>query len=75
MLKRTLLTLVASSLTACATAEVSNPCRFIVLKDYDKAFNMKLADEVEAAPASAAWPEIVVDYAGLRDQVRACKGE
>lgn len=74
MRKLMLLTIALSFLTGCAKTVSDNPCAFIVLKRYSMAENMKLAGEIEAAPASALWPDVVTDYAGLRDQVRACKG-
>lgn len=59
-------------LTGCATA---GDCEALVLYQYDKAQNAQLAQEIETAPASALWPNVVLDYASLRDQVKACKGE
>ena len=41
------------------------------LRAYGTAFNLQLADEVEAAPSEAAWPTAIEDYISLRDQIRA----
>jgi hypothetical protein len=74
MRKVLLLPIALSWLTGCAAAAGSNPCAFIVLKSYSVDFNMKLASEIDSAPVTAYWPEAAIDYAGLRDQVKACKG-
>ena len=60
-------------LTGCASPGF-NGCNLLPLKEYPAAFNMRLADELDAAPMGAAWPDAVADYAGLRDAVRACRG-
>jgi hypothetical protein len=44
------------------------------LKTYSQDYRNRLAHEVAAAPASAAWPTAVADYVALRDAVRACRG-
>lgn len=59
--------------TGCATP--SGGCDLLPLKSYTPEFNMRLADERAAAPRGAAWRQAVVDYADLRDLVRACKGD
>jgi hypothetical protein len=41
------------------------------LRAYDDAFEHRLADELEAAPAAAAWPAAILDYVTLRDQIGA----
>lgn len=41
------------------------------LRAYDAAFNARLADEIEAAPAGAAWPLAIEHYVEMRDQLRA----
>jgi len=58
--------LLAVSCAATPPATVCPP-----LREYPAAFSARLADEVETAPADAAWPEAVTDYIGLRDQIRA----
>lgn len=73
-----LLALGMISLPGCARTvyEASpNPCGLIVLREYAPEFNMRLADEVVAASADTVWPQAVIDYAGLRDEVKACKGK
>lgn len=41
------------------------------LRSYSQTFSDQLADEIESAPAGAAFPVAVEDYVGLRDQLRA----
>jgi hypothetical protein len=59
-------------LSGCATAGGS--CDLLPLKTYSQTYRNRLADEVAAAPAGAAWPTAVSDYIALRDAVRACRG-
>ncbi len=62
--------LVVSLLTACAGAN-SNPATTCPpIKNYDRKFQNKLVDEIEAAPADAAFPVAVQDYGVLRAQIR-----
>ena len=69
-----LLGLVLSLLTGCVgessnTVTVCHP-----LKEYDREFQRKLADEIEAATADAVFPVVLQDYAMLRHQLRVgCK--
>lgn len=65
--------LAVSLLTGCATvnSDPANVCPPI--RTYDRAFQRKLADEIEAAPADAAFPVALQDYAFLRGQLRACR--
>lgn len=72
MHKPMLLLLAASLLIGCATA---GGCELVALKTYSPEFNQRLADEVGAASLDAAWPQAVTDYVGLRDAVRACRGD
>ena len=60
------------SLTGCAAA-VSNLSVCPPLKDYSRAFNDRLADEVGVMPRDSATVEAVGDYMWLRDQIRACR--
>jgi hypothetical protein len=53
---------------------VGGTCDLLPLKTYSQTYRNRLADEVAAAPASAAWPTAVSDYVALRDAVRACRG-
>lgn len=64
------LVILASLLTGCGA--VGN-CSALPMPDYDPAFKERLADELDTAPAGAAWPVAVVDYVQLRDAVRACQ--
>jgi hypothetical protein len=66
-----LLLIAMLSLSACATTGGS--CDLLALKTYSQDYRNRLAGEVAAAPAGAAWPQAVADYVGLRDQVRACR--
>lgn len=65
--------LAVSLLTACAGAN-SNPATTCPpIREYDREFQRKLADEIEAAPADAAFPVVVQDYGLVRIQIRnAC---
>ncbi|MCW3477381.1 hypothetical protein [Limobrevibacterium gyesilva] len=67
-----LLAILLPWLTGCA---VAGSCDSLVLRDYPPADRQRLADELAAAPSSAVWPRVVVDAAGLRDQVRACQAK
>ncbi|SLN61463.1 hypothetical protein ROG8370_02830 [Roseovarius gaetbuli] len=60
-------------LTGCATAgsEAKAPCPPVV--EYSAADQTRAADEVEALPESAIILRMLIDYAVLRDQARACR--
>ena len=72
-------------LTACAAGATSdpvplppsrivNPCNAIRLPPrLDQARRAALADEIAAAPASAVWPDVLRDAAGVARAVRACR--
>ena len=62
--------LAASLLTACATVNSDPACVCPPIRKYDREFQRKLADEIEAAPVDAAFPDAVQDYAVLRAQIR-----
>lgn len=63
-----LVPVLALALGACAsTSTVVCPA----LRDYTPEFEARLADEIEAAPADAAWPDAVLDYVSIRDQIKA----
>lgn len=68
-----LLAIAMLSLSACATepSERAIICPPVVV--YDKAFQKRLADEVEQLPPGSATERALGDYAGLRDQARACR--
>lgn len=72
-LKLTLLVLAMSLSTGCATRGAG--CSAVPLKSYSTDFNTRLADEITAAPPTAAWPTAILDYAGLRDAVKACHAD
>lgn len=67
-----LLVIATLLLTACATA----PSRPVVVcppvAAYDRAFQARLADEIQRLPPGAAIEQAMLDYAHLRDQARAC---
>ncbi len=67
-----LLAIAVSLLTACATANSDPACVCPPIKKYDREFQRKLADEIEAAPTDAAFPAALQDYALLRQQLRQC---
>jgi hypothetical protein len=60
------------SLTACATA----PSRPVVVcppaAACDRAFQVRLADEIQRLPPGAALERAMLEYARLRDQARGC---
>jgi hypothetical protein len=60
----------ASSVTA---EPATNPCLLLPLHAYSPEVNAALADEIQAAPVSAEWPDVVRDYVALRDAVKACR--
>lgn len=65
--------LVAFSITfAGCTPTVKVACP--PLRDYDRAFMTRLADEMERAASDSAMVQAIVDYRMLRDVVRACRG-
>lgn len=59
-------------LAGCGGTVVKTVCP--PLTQYDRAFNLRLADEVDALPADSAVVQALVDYKRLRDIVRACGG-
>ena len=65
--------LVGGLLTSCAPA--AGTCELLALRQYSQAQRDQGASEVEAAPANAIWPELLIDYFNLRAQVEACKGK
>ncbi len=67
------LTLVTSLLTACAMGNSDPACVCPPVKEYSKELQVKLADEIKAAPPDASFPDALQDYALLRAQLRECK--
>jgi hypothetical protein len=63
----------ASLLTACATANSNPACGCPPIRQYDREFQRRLADEIKAAPANAAFPVALQDYTMLRNQIRKCR--
>ncbi len=70
------------SLASCAgagrtsePAAVVNACQAVPLPDrLDPAKRAQLADEIEAAPAGAVWPQVVVAENRLVGDLAACRG-
>ncbi len=83
--RRMLPCLVPLWLTACAAGATSdpaplppsrivNPCNAVRLPPrLDGARRTALAEEIAAAPASAVWPDVLRDAAGVARAVRACQ--
>lgn len=68
------LAIAVSLLTGCATVNSDLESLCPSIRAYDKVFQRKLADEIEAAPADAVFPDALQDYAVLRAQIRqGCK--
>ena len=65
--------LAVSLLAACATVNSDPACVCLPIKKYDREFQRKLADEIEAAPRNAVWPLAIQDYGLIRNIVRGCK--
>ena len=60
-------------LSACATggSDTRVPCPPVV--EYTAEDQARAADEVEELPEGAVIVRMLADYAGLRDQARACR--
>lgn len=72
--RRWMLPVIAVSLlTACATANSDPACVCPPIRKYDREFQKKLAEEVEAAPAGAIFPLALQDYALVRQQISRCR--
>lgn len=67
-----LLVIATLSLTACATAPSRPSVVCPPVAAYDRAFQTRLADEIQRLPPGAALERAILDYARLRDQARAC---
>ena len=61
-----------SLLTACAAVNSNPACVCPPIRQYDREFQRRLADEIESAPANAAFPVALQDYALIRQQLRQC---
>jgi hypothetical protein len=69
-----LLVIATLSLTACATAPFRPSIVCPPVAAYDRAFQARLAEEIQRLPPGAALERAMLDYARLRDQARACNG-
>ena len=69
-----LLVIATLSLTACATAPSRPSIVCPPVAAYDRAFQARLADEIQRLPPGTALERAMLDYARLRDQARACVG-
>lgn len=67
-----LLVIATLSLTACATAPSRPSVVCPPVAAYDRAFQARLADEIQRLQPGAALEQAMLDYARLRDQARAC---
>ncbi len=69
------LAIVASLLTACATAgsepRVVAVCPPVV--EYSREFQARAVDELDLLPERSAIAEMLSDYAVMRGQARACR--
>lgn len=66
-----------TSLAGCVTAPSDGGAVAVcpTLKTYPAADQASAADELDALPAGAELRVMMRDYAGLRDQVRACRAK
>ena len=67
-----LLVIATQSLTACATAPSRSSVVCPPVAAHDRAFQARLADEIQGLLPGAALERAMLDYARLRDQARAC---
>lgn len=61
-----LLVLALTLLNACGMASSKPISVCPPIKEYSWELQNKLADEIEAAPPNAVWPEVVMDYYMVR---------
>lgn len=66
---------IALPLSACSGPAASDPagCGLVPLIEYSQDQQDRVAEEMTEAAGAAAWPSFVVDYALLRNEVRACQ--
>jgi hypothetical protein len=69
-----LLAIATLLLTACATAPSRPSVVCPPVASYDRAFQARLADEIQRLPPDSALERAMLDYARLRDQARGCAG-
>jgi hypothetical protein len=75
-LKWTALTIGLLLSVGCSQVNSSpSGCQALTLKTYSAAAQKLLAAEVTAASETAVWPQAMIDYAGLRNAVKACGGK
>ncbi|MCP1270911.1 hypothetical protein [Acetobacter cerevisiae] len=67
------LALVAPLLSGCSPVTYKTVCPTLV--PYSMTQQTDLAEELVATPDAPMLHQVVRDYAGLRDQVRACQAE
>lgn len=67
-----LLLIATLSLTACATVPSRPSVICPPIAAYDRAFQARLAVEIQRLPTDAALEQAMLDYAKLRDQARSC---
>ncbi len=69
------LAIAAALSSGCATgaSEAPPPCVRLPLVAYSQTTQTRVADEIEAAPPSAAWPRLIADYGTLRAAGRAAQ--
>jgi hypothetical protein len=59
----------------CATVPSNPPVICPAVQAYSRDFQTRLADELAGLPKGAALETAMLDYARLRDEVRACAGK
>ena len=67
-----LLVIATLSLTACVTAPSRPSVVCPPVAVYDRAFQTRLAEEIQGLPPGAALERAMLDYTRLRDQARTC---
>jgi hypothetical protein len=72
--RRIILLALVVSLSGCYGRGNYENANCALLRQYSKAEQEKLADEIDSATESAIFPEFILDYATLRQQIRASCG-
>lgn len=65
--------IVASFLSGCATANSDLTRACPPIKNYSKAVQKQMADELDTLPADSMLVAAMQDYALLREQIKACR--
>ena len=68
-----LLAIVLASLTGCGAAPSEVARCPVPLVSYTQDQQDRVAEEMTEAAGAAVWPSFIVDYALLRNEVRACQ--